>query len=140
MKRLLFAGIAIFAAAPALAGDVSASIGISQPGLYGQINIGDFPRPAVIYAQPVWIDRPRKVVYVEPVYMHIPPGHEKNWSKHCGQYGACRNLCVDRPDQARLNPQFASFDQRVSAPTHASGGDDVQAKPRCEAGSLQRHV
>jgi hypothetical protein len=45
--------------------------------------------PAVIYAQPVWIERPRKVVYVEPVYMHIPPGHEKNWAKHCGKYGAC---------------------------------------------------
>jgi hypothetical protein len=89
VKRLLFAGIAIFASAPVLAGDVSASIGISQPGFYGQINIGDTPRPAVIYAQPVWIERPRKVVYVEPVYMHIPPGHEKNWAKHCGKYGAC---------------------------------------------------
>jgi hypothetical protein len=75
VKRLLFAGIVIFAAAPALAGDVSASIGISQPGFYGQINIGDFPRPAVIYAQ--------------PVYLHVPPGHEKHWSKHCGKYGAC---------------------------------------------------
>ena len=40
---------------PALAADVSASIGISQPGFYGQINIGDFPRPPVIYAQPVWV-------------------------------------------------------------------------------------
>ena len=89
MRRLLFAGIATFAAVPALAGDVSASIGISQPGLYGQINIGDLPRPAVVYAEPVWIERPRKVVYVEPVYMHIPPGHQKNWSKHCGEYGAC---------------------------------------------------
>jgi hypothetical protein len=88
VNRLLFVGIAIFAAAPALAGDVSASIGISQPGFYGQINIGD-SRPALIYAQPVWIERPRKVVHVEPVYMHIPPGHEKNWAKHCGKYGAC---------------------------------------------------
>jgi hypothetical protein len=89
MMRSIIVGIATFAAAPALAGDVSASIGISQPGFYGQINIGDLPRPAVIYAQPVWIERPRKVVYVEPVYLHIPPGHEKNWSKHCGKYDAC---------------------------------------------------
>ena len=89
MKRLLFAGIAIFAAGPALAGDVSASIGISQPGFYGQINIGDFPRPAVIYAQPVWVQRTPKVVYVQPVYLHVPPGHEKHWSKHCGKYDAC---------------------------------------------------
>ena len=89
MKRSLFAVIAIVAAAPALATDVSASIGISQPGFYGQINIGDFPRPAVIYAEPVWIVRPARVVYVEPVYLRIPPGHEKHWDKHCGEYGAC---------------------------------------------------
>jgi len=89
VKRLLFALIVAGGAAPAFASDVSASIGISQPGFYGQINIGDFPRPAVIYAQPVWIQRSPKVVYVEPVYLHIPPGHEKNWSKHCAKYDAC---------------------------------------------------
>ena len=89
MKRLLFAGIVLLAAAPAVAGDVSASIGISQPGLYGQINIGNFPRPAVIYAQPVWVQRPSKVVHVQPVYLHVPPGHAKNWKKHCKKYDAC---------------------------------------------------
>lgn len=89
MKRSLLTVFAAVAAAPALAADVSASIGISQPGFYGQINIGDFPRPAVIYAQPVWVARPAKVVYVEPVYLRVPPGHEKHWSKHCGSYNAC---------------------------------------------------
>jgi hypothetical protein len=89
VKRSLLALIAALAAAPALATDVGASIGIAQPGFYGQINIGDFPRPPVIYAEPVWIARPAKVVYVQPVYLRIPPGHEKNWSKHCGEYGAC---------------------------------------------------
>ena len=89
MKRLLVALIASGVAVPALGADVSASIGISQPGLYGQINIGGFPRPQVIYAQPVWVQRPAKVVYVEPVYLRVPPGHEKHWSKHCAQYHAC---------------------------------------------------
>jgi hypothetical protein len=89
VKRSLLLLIAALAAAPALATDVSASIGIAQPGFYGQINIGDFPRPQVIYAEPVWIARPAKVVYVQPVYLRIPPGHEKHWSKHCGEYGAC---------------------------------------------------
>ena len=89
MKRLLFAVIAAVVAAPSFAGDVSASIGISQPGFYGQINIGEFPRPAVIYAEPVWVQRPPKVVYVEPIYVRVPPGHEKHWSKHCAEYGAC---------------------------------------------------
>ncbi len=58
MKRLLVALIASGVAVPTLGADVNASIGISQPGFYGQINIGDFPRPTVIYAQPVWVQRP----------------------------------------------------------------------------------
>jgi hypothetical protein len=89
VKRLLFAVIATVVAVPASAGDVSASIGISQPGFYGQINIGDVPRPTVIYAQPVWIQRPPKVGYVQPIYVRVPPGHEKHWGKHCAEYGAC---------------------------------------------------
>jgi len=89
VKKLLFVFIAGAAAVPALAADVSASIGISQPGFYGQINIGDFPRPTVIYAEPVWVQRPPKVVYVQPIYLRVPPGHEKHWSKHCAEYHAC---------------------------------------------------
>lgn len=89
MKQLLFALIAGTFAVPAFATDVSASIGISQPGFYGLINVGDFPRPAVIYAQPIWVQRPPKVVYVQPIYLRVPPGHEKHWSKHCARYGAC---------------------------------------------------
>jgi hypothetical protein len=113
VKRLLFAVIASVPLAPAFAGDVSASIGISQPGFYGQINIGDFPRPAVIYAQPVWVQRPPKVVYVEPVYLHVPPGHEKHWSKHCAQYGACgRPVYFVREDwyQTQYAPRYAHHD------------------------------
>jgi hypothetical protein len=89
VKRLFVALIASGVAVPAFGTDVSASIGISQPGFYGQINIGDFPRPAVIYAQPVWVQRPPRVVQVQPIYLRVPPGHEKHWSKHCGKYGAC---------------------------------------------------
>ena len=89
MKRLPVAIIAAVVAIPAFAGDISASIGISQPGFYGQINIGEFPRPAVIYAEPVVIQPPPRVVVAEPIYLHVPPGHEKHWSKHCAEYGAC---------------------------------------------------
>lgn len=88
MKRSLFGLIATVAAVPALA-DVSATVAVSQPGFYGQITIGDLPRPAVIYAEPVWVVRPARVVYVEPIYLRVPPGHEKKWSKYCGEYGAC---------------------------------------------------
>lgn len=90
MKGFLIAA-AIAAATvstPALAADVGVSISIGQPGFYGQIDIGDFPQPRVIYAQPriilrgARLDRP-------PLYLRVPPGHIKNWKKHCREYNAC---------------------------------------------------
>ena len=74
--------------APAQAADVGVSIGISQPGVYGRIDIGRFPQPQVIVQQPVIIYRPYQQE-VEPVYLWVPPGHQKNWRKHCGRYNAC---------------------------------------------------
>ena len=87
-SALLLAGAAL--STPARAGaDVGVSIQISQPGVYGRVDIGRFPQPAVVVTQPVVI-RPAVVAQpVQPVYMWVPPGHRKNWRKHCGQYGAC---------------------------------------------------
>lgn len=84
---------------------VGVSIQVSQPGVYGRIDIGQFPKPQVVLAQPVIIERPVVVVQGgsvlqqaqqkvhekarEPVYLWVPPGHRKNWRKHCREYGAC---------------------------------------------------
>ena len=88
---LAVAGLAglVMAAAPARAADVDVgvSIGISQPGVYGRIDIGRFPQPQVIVQQPVIIQRHARAP--EPVYLWVPPGHQKNWGKHCGRYNAC---------------------------------------------------
>lgn len=88
MKHLLLAvALAIAATSvPALATDVGVSISIGQPGFYGRIDIGDYPQPRLIYREP-------RVIYREavrePIYLHVPPGHAKNWRKHCRQYDAC---------------------------------------------------
>ena len=74
---------------PAAAVDVGVSVQISQPGVYGRIDIGRFPQPQVIVAQPVIVARPVAVAPPQPVYMWVPPGHRKNWKKHCRDYGAC---------------------------------------------------
>jgi hypothetical protein len=66
---------------------VGVSIGINQPGVYGRIDIGNVPQPALVYVQPVVIAPPR--VAVAPVYLYVPPGHQKNWAKHCARYDAC---------------------------------------------------
>ena len=92
MKRLIAAAAFAAVAAPALAADVGVSVEIAQPGVYGRIDIGRFSQPQVVVAQPVVIQPvPRAVVVqpVQPVYMWVPPGHRKNWGKHCHRYNAC---------------------------------------------------
>ena len=60
-----------------------------KPGVYGRVEIGNMPPPPVLYPQPVVIVRPPRPVVVEPLYLHVPPGHAKNWRKHCHRYNAC---------------------------------------------------
>ena len=90
-KILLGATVAVLTALglPAMAADVDVgvSIGISQPGVYGRIDIGRFPQPQVVVQQPLIIQR--VVRAPEPVYLWVPPGHQKNWRKHCNKYQAC---------------------------------------------------
>ena len=89
MKKVMFATLLGVCAVPAFAGDVGVSISVGQPGFYGQIDIGNVPRPPVVYAQPVVIARTPEYVSAPPIYLHVPPGHEKHWSKHCAEYRAC---------------------------------------------------
>jgi len=90
------AGLAsLGAAALAHVGDVSVSVNLATPGLYGQIVLGDVPAPELIMPRPVVAVPARVVVGVapppppEPLYLHVPPGHEKHWAKHCREYDAC---------------------------------------------------
>lgn len=87
MKRYLIAGLLAIAATPAAAADVGVSVSIGQPGFYGRIDVGNYPQPQVIYSQPVVIQR--APLSRPPVYLRVPPGHAKNWSKHCRKYNAC---------------------------------------------------
>ena len=92
--RWLGAALAVsglLATAPAQSGDVDVgvSIGINQPGVYGRIDIGRFPQPQLIVQRPVVIVQQQPAYRPAPVYMHVPPGHRKNWRKHCGDYNAC---------------------------------------------------
>jgi hypothetical protein len=75
-------------AAPAFAQtSVGVSVGINQPGVYGRVDFGNMPPPPVILPQPVIIAP--VAVQRPPMYLYVPPGHQKNWAKHCGRYGAC---------------------------------------------------
>jgi hypothetical protein len=71
--------------------DVGVSIEISQPGVFGRVDIGRFPQPQVVVQQPVLVMPPPRYVQVqpEPVYLWVPPGHRRDWRRHCNEYGAC---------------------------------------------------
>src|SRR5690606_36262735 len=75
MKRLVLVAALAATDAPALATDVGVSVSIGQPGFYGTIDIGNVPRPQVIYAEPVVIQPVPVGVVRRPVYLHVPPGH-----------------------------------------------------------------
>jgi len=98
ISLILWASAFAAAATCAEAQNVSVNAVITgqvAPGVYGQVVIGNASPPPVVYTQPV-IVQPAPVIVgappVEPIYLHVPPGHARNWHKHCHEYHAC-----DRP-------------------------------------------
>ena len=88
MKKL-FAALALATAAcaaPALA-DVGISVRIGEPGFYGQLDIGSYGPPRLLYSRPVIVvDRYRNLA---PIYVRVPRDHSRHWSRYCGRYDAC---------------------------------------------------
>lgn len=83
----LFATAGLATLPAAQAADVGVSIGFSQPGVYGRVDIGRYPQPVLVAPQPVIVGRP--AYRAEPVYLWVPPEHRRDWRRHCHQYGAC---------------------------------------------------
>lgn len=87
MKRLLLA-LTLGLFATAATAQVGVSVTIGQPGFYGTIELGDYyPRPEVVYAEPVIVQR--RVIVEEPLYLRVPPPQINRWSRYCGRYNAC---------------------------------------------------
>ena len=77
-------------ASGAQAGDVGVSISFSQPGVFGRIDIGQYPQPQVIVAQPVVVEPPPPAMPPpQPIYLWVPLEHRQHWEKHCREYHAC---------------------------------------------------
>lgn len=87
MNNVIVAALLLGASALGQA-QTNVSIDIGQPGFYGRIEVGDFGRPPVVHTQPVIVERYVRAA-PEPVYLRVPPGHMKHWSRHCGRYDAC---------------------------------------------------
>ena len=72
------------------AGDLGIHIILSgevAPGVYGQVQFGNEAPPPLVYAQPMLIE-PQDLAPA-PVYLHVPPGHARNWRRYCRAYNAC---------------------------------------------------
>jgi len=89
MHRLLFALVTATLSAPLLATEVGVSVTVGQPGYYGRIDVYNLPPPRLVYAEPMMVQPLPQGVAGEPVYLRVPPGHAKNWRRHCYKYGAC---------------------------------------------------
>jgi len=89
--RLVSIGVFLLAGASAShAGDLDIHVmltGEVAPGVYGQVQIGNERPPPLVYAQPMLIEA--QPAPPPPIYLHVPPGHAKNWRKHCREYNAC---------------------------------------------------
>lgn len=91
--KLATMALALTGAMPLLAGaaDVGLRVIVSgevAPGVYGRVDFGTAAPPPVLYATPVVVAPPPGPPG-RPLYLHVPPGHAKNWKKHCQRYNAC---------------------------------------------------
>lgn len=97
-NKILHSGLlalGILATSTVNADDLGISVILEKevaPGVYGRVEIGNDSRPNVYYRDPMLIVTDSRYARSRPVYLHVPPGHAKNWGKHCSKYHAC-----DRP-------------------------------------------
>jgi len=105
------------------AGDLGINIILSgqvAPGIYGQVQLGKAQPPPLVYAQPMLIV-PQEAP-PPPIYLHVPPGHAKNWRKHCREYNAC-NRPVYFVRSAEYEPDYERR-RHDRGDDHERGHDD----------------
>ena len=137
----LLAALACVAAPAMAAPDVGVSVHVGQPGVYGRIDLGRVPPPVVVYAQPIVVQPPPRVVTApppQPVYLWVPPGHQKQWSKHCGRYDACGvpvYFVQDRWYREHVMAGRGAPPQPQGRPAYAGGGATYALHPGHDQGS-----
>lgn len=130
----VLAALAFVQSGAAQATELGVSVQISQPGVYGRIDIGRFPQPQVVVAQPVVVVRPQgAVAQPQPVYLWVPPGHRKDWRRHCAAYDACGvpvYFVQDRwyDDHVRRGPEGQGPDERGHGHGKGHGRGDGKGK------------
>jgi len=123
LRGLTTAALVIGAAAANAGPTVSVSVeGEVAPGVYGRVDVSNATPRHILYPQPVVIVQPARPVHVQPVYMHVPPGHAKNWRKHCHKYDAC-GTPVYFVTSAEYEPGYRRPQRKPHDAGHAHRGD-----------------
>ncbi|HLZ96717.1 MAG TPA: hypothetical protein VKP66_02155 [Steroidobacteraceae bacterium] len=123
MRVPLLVAIMCAGVGSAHAGDLDIRVLLSgqvAPGVYGQVQIGNDSPPPVVYAQPMLVE-PMEAP-PPPIYLHVPPGHARNWRKHCHEYHAC-----NRPVYFVRSEEYDPEYQRHYA-DHARERDDERRR------------
>ncbi len=90
MKILAILTLAAAAVLPAQAGtNIDVTIGINAPGQYGRININNYPQVQLVTPQAIVYAPSPVAIHQRPIYLYVPQGHQANWGRYCGRYGAC---------------------------------------------------
>ena len=90
MKILAILTLAVAAMLPAHAGtNIGVTIGINAPGQYGRIDINNYPQVQLVTPQAIIYAPSPVAIHQRPIYLYVPQGHQANWGRYCGRYGAC---------------------------------------------------
>lgn len=126
MKRFAVAALLAATGSVAFAAtDVGVSISVGQPGFYGRIDIGNAPPPVLVYPQPVMIQQVRGA---QPIYLHVPPGHAKDWRKHCSKYNACAQPVYFVKDDWYNNVYVPHYEQEHKGKGKGNGKGNGKGK------------
>ncbi len=124
MRLISIVGALLLSAGVSHAGDLDIRVMLSgqvAPGVYGQVQIGNERPPPLVYAQPMLIEP--QAAPPPPIYLHVPPGHAKNWRKHCREYHAC-NRPVYFVRSKEYEPGYSRSDDHHEHDRSRHGDDD----------------
>jgi hypothetical protein len=131
-RSVAVATFVMAAAAPlALAADKPAGgtiTGDVTPGVYGRLETVK-PNLPLVYEQPMFIEPPETGGKVEPLYVHVPKEHAKNWKKYCGKYDACARP-VYFVKSAEYEPGYEAAKAQATAAATGEKGEKPKRKFR----------
>ncbi|MGD2167306.1 MAG: hypothetical protein PVF63_04310 [Gammaproteobacteria bacterium] len=111
-KSLAVVALTITACTTPAFADVGISVRIGEPGFYGQLDIGSYGSPRLLYSQPVIVvNRHRNIA---PIYLRVPRDHSRHWNRYCRRYDACARPVYFVRDEWYRDVYAPGYRQRIS--------------------------